>query len=383
VEGGTLFHPFHSFHCFRPLHPAGEQDHVNDRTAVKAHLDKRTLISVGSVVGALHLVGWGGLLAVILPAQQAAGGNVGLVLGLAVSAYTLGVRHAFDADHIAAIDNATRQLIAQGRRASSTGFWFALGHSTVVVLAVLTLTLGVTTFAADIVHEDSTLRQVTGIWGGAVSGVFLLTAGLLNLPALRTLNRMRRANTPEAHNQAELEHVLEHRGVLHRLLRPLSRIVSRPTRMYPIGFLFGLGLDTAASVSLFVLAGTVGPGLHGYTVLVLPVLFTAGMTLFDTTNGIMTSRVYRSASSNPHRSVTFNLAITGVSVAIAFIVGGVGLLSVMIELLGTTESPLRVVQTLDLNFLGVTTAVVFALVLIILTIGPRARPAPTGLRPSR
>jgi nickel/cobalt transporter (NiCoT) family protein len=354
---------------------------VNDLTARQAQSDKRTLIGIGSVIGALHLVGWGGLLAFVLPAQHTSGGNAALLVGLAVSAYTLGVRHAFDADHIAAIDNATRQLVAQGRRASSTGFWFALGHSTVVVLAVLTLTLGVSTFAADIAHEDSTLRQVTGIWGGAVSGVFLLTAGLLNLPALRTLNRMRRANNPEAHGG--LEHVLEHRGVLHRLLRPLSRIVSRPTRMYPIGFLFGLGLDTAASVSLFVLAGTVGPGLPGYTVLVLPVLFTAGMTLFDTTNGIMTSRVYRSASSKPHRTVTFNLAITGVSVAIAFIVGGAGLLSVMIELLGTTASPLRAVPALDLNFLGIATAGFFALIWIVITIGRRGRQATIDLTPSR
>ncbi len=355
---------------------------VTDPTVPSSRSSSRALVGVGVVVGALHLVGWGGLAVFVLPAQQAAGGNAGLLLGLAVSAYTLGVRHAFDADHIAAIDNATRQLVGRGRQAGTTGFWFALGHSSVVVLAVLTLSLGVTTFASELSREDSTLRQVAGIWGGTVSGVFLLVAGLLNLPALRNLNRMRKAHRTGTPAPGDVEVVLDQRGVLHRLLRPVSRIVNRPTRMYPVGFLFGLGLDTAASVSLFVLAGTMGPGLPWYTVLLLPVLFTAGVTLFDSIDGIMMSRVYASTSRNPQRTVRFNLATTAISVAIAFLVGGVGLLSVLTELVGTTASPLLLVGTLDLNFIGVTAAALFAVAWVMVAAGRRIAGQPEKHHPS-
>ena len=335
----------------------------------------RSLTGMGATVLGLHVAGWGALFAWLLPAQAAAGGNAGTLLGLAVGAYALGVRHAFDADHIAAIDNATRRFLTRGRATVTTGFWFALGHSSVVVLSVLALALGVETFAGGLADEDSTLRQAAGIWGGTVSGLFLLTAGLLNLPALRSLHRLRRARGDGPVDEAELHTHLNKRGVLYRVLYPLARRVDRPVKMYPVGFLFGLGLDTAASISLFVVAGTLAPSLPWYSVMVLPVLFTAGMTAFDSADGWMMNRVYRAASVDARRTLDYNLVVTGVSVFIAFLIGGMGLLSVAAEVLRPFGGMLEVVTAVDLNFLGITVIAFFALTWMITIAARRAKPA--------
>ncbi|OMH34549.1 hypothetical protein BGP79_04075 [Tersicoccus sp. Bi-70] len=340
---------------------------------------------VATVVG-LHLLGVGALVLWLLPAQAAAGGNTGVLLGLALSAWALGVRHAFDADHIAAIDNATRRLLARGRPSSTTGFWFALGHSSVVLLAVLGLSLGVASLTGGLADEHSPLREGAGIWGASVSGLFLLTAGLLNVPTLRGLLRLRRtagtrrfrAGTDGAAvDQAALAAHLDRRGVLHRLLRPAARWVNRPAAMYPVGFLFGLGLDTAASIGLFVLAGALAPGLPWYAALVLPVLFTAGMTAFDSADGLLMSRVYRDAAADARRTLDLNLAITAVSVGVAFLVGGANLLGVLNEVLTPltgVPSSLGLLADLDLNVLGVLLAAFSALVWAAILFSRRLRP---------
>jgi high-affinity nickel-transport protein len=335
----------------------------------------RSLTGMGATVLGLHLAGWGALFAWLLPAQTAAGASPGVLLGLAVGAYALGVRHAFDADHIAAIDNATRQFLTRGRTTVTTGFWFALGHSSVVVLSVLLLGLGVETFAAGLANEDSTLRHAAGIWGGTVSGVFLLATGILNLPALGSLHRLRRTMGDGPVDQSQLHTHLNRRGMLHRLLRPITRTVDRPVKMYPVGFLFGLGLDTAASISLFVVAGTLAPSLPWYAAMVLPVLFTAGMTAFDSADGLMMSRIYSRAAGDARRTVDYNIVVTGVSVFIAFLIGGMGLLTVAAEVLQPSGGILEAITAVDLNFLGITVIAFFALVWIINTAARRAKPA--------
>lgn len=344
----------------------------------RAREQVRGLTGMWATVLSLHVLGWGALFAWLLPAQTAAGGSPGVLLGLAVSAYALGVRHAFDADHIAAIDNATRQFLTRGRTTVTTGFWFALGHSSVVVLSVLLLALGVEAFAGNLADEDSTLRQAAGIWGGTVSGMFLLTAGVLNLPALRSLHRLRRTMGNGPVDESELHTHLNRRGVLHRLLHPLTRTVDRPAKMYPVGFLFGLGLDTAASISLFVLAGALAPGLPWYATIVLPVLFTAGMTAFDSADGLMMSRIYSRATGDARRTVDYNIVVTGVSVFIAFLIGGTGLLTVLAELTGSSHGILAAITAVDLNFLGIALIAFFALTWAATAALRKTAPAATG-----
>lgn len=342
-------------------HP-GERPVVStSRTVPPSAAGRRSTTVIGTAVVLLHLVGWGALLALVLGADTPQGGT-GLFVGLALSAYALGIRHAFDADHIAAIDNATRALMARGRESAATGFWFALGHSSVVLVSVLLLALGLEAFAGGLADEGSGLRRAAGIWGGTVSGLFLVTAGVLNLAVLLRLRRARRAARTGTLDAAELDAHLADRGLLHRVLHPVTRVVDHPVRMYPVGFLFGLGLDTAASIGLFVMAGGLAPELPWYAVLVLPVLFTAGMTMFDSADGILMHRVYGWASVDARRRLDYNLTVTTVSVAIAFVIGGTSLLSVLAELVRPTGGALALVAAVDLNFLGMAVIVFFGIV---------------------
>ncbi|MEX5256146.1 HoxN/HupN/NixA family nickel/cobalt transporter [Kocuria arenosa] len=333
----------------------------SSRTVPPSAAGRRGTAVIGAAVLLLHLVGWGALLTLVL-ATDTPQGSTGLFVGLALSAYALGVRHAFDADHIAAIDNATRSLMARGRESAATGFWFALGHSSVVLVSVLLLALGLEAFAGGLADEGSGLRQAAGIWGGTVSGLFLVTAGVLNLAVLLRLRRARRAARTGALEAAELDVHLADRGVLHRVLHPVTRAVDRPAKMYPVGFLFGLGLDTAASIGLFVTAGGLAPGLPWYAVLALPVLFTAGMTMFDSADGILMNRVYGWASEDARRELDYNVTVTTVSVVIAFVIGGTSLLSVLADLRQPTGGALALVAAVDLDFLGVAVIVLFGVV---------------------
>ncbi|MDJ0324756.1 HoxN/HupN/NixA family nickel/cobalt transporter [Cryobacterium sp. PH31-AA6] len=322
--------------------------------------EKRSLLGMGVAVGALHLIGWGALFVFVLPGLARSGGNPAVLLGLAVSAYLLGVRHAFDADHIVAIDNTTRRLIATGRRPVSVGFWFALGHSAVVLVSVVMLVVGINAFAGGLADEGSALRQIAGVWGAAISGLFLILMGALNLSSLTGLRRVLRDIRAGRFVQSELDGHLANRGLINRLLRPMSRLVDAPWKMFPIGVLFGLGLDTAASISLFVFAGVLTPNLPWYAAMVLPIVFMAGMALFDSADGILMNHVYRWASTDPVRKVYYNLIVTGVSVFVAFFVGGMGLMSMLTDL-GVGGGVSTVVAALDLNSLGAILIGLFAL----------------------
>src|SRR3954467_11452929 len=233
------------------------------------------------------------------------------------------MRHAFDADHIAAIDNTTRKLMSDSHVAVSVGFWFSLGHSSVVFGLCLLLALGVKALAGQVENDQSGLQQTTGLVGTAVSGVFLLIIGVLNLVVLRQIVGVFRRMRDGAFDEAELEEHLNNRGLLNRILGRVTRAVTKSWHMYPVGLLFGLGFDTATEVSLLVLAGGAASfALPWYAILVLPILFAAGMSLLDSIDGSFMNFAYGWAFSKPVRKVYYNITITGLSVAVALIIGG-------------------------------------------------------------
>lgn len=296
--------------------------------------DSRTLARLLGVVGALHVVGWGALLLLSGPGSGVAGGVLGL--GLGVTAYAFGVRHAFDVDHIAVIDGATRKLTADGQRPLSVGFWFSLGHSTVVFVLALLLATGAR-FATSLVRDGSGLHDALSTFGTGAAGAFLWVIGLVNLVALAGVLRTRRRLVARTLPDHDLERALHHPpGGLARVLGGLTRSIKHPAQAYPVGLLMGLGLDTATEIALLVLAGTAAIALPWYAVLVLPVLFAAGISLFDTLDGAVMNAAYDWALARPLRKLTYNAVVTGVSVVVALGVGTVQLTSVLSETLGVT-----------------------------------------------
>jgi high-affinity nickel-transport protein len=303
------------------------------------------------VVAALTVAGWTLLAAVVVPQQLDLGDQV-FGLGLGVTAYVLGVRHAFDADHIAAIDNTTRQLLAIGRRPVSVGFWFALGHSTIVFVLAAAVAAGAR-YVVDLTDDASGVRQGLGAVGAGISGLFLYLIGVLNLVALVGIVRYYRRARAGAADPAALDDFLDRRGLFNRLLRPLMRSVRHPAQLFPVGLLFGVGFDTATEVTLLALAGTgAAAGLPWYALLVLPLLFTAGMTLFDTLDGAFMTVAYRWAFAEPIRKLYYNLTITGLSVAVALLIGTVQLVGMLHDRLRWHDPISGWIAGLDLNTVG-------------------------------
>jgi high-affinity nickel-transport protein len=319
-------------------------------------LGPRGLASVtgmAAFIAALHIVGWGTLILVIAPAHYHVGAAGVFGIGLGITAYTLGMRHAFDADHIAAIDNTTRKLMADRQRPVSIGFWFSLGHSSVVFGLCFLLGLGVRTLVGQVENDSSTLQQTTGLIGTAVSGVFLYLIGIINLVILVGIMKVFRQMRQGTYDEAALEQQLNNRGFMNRLLAGVTRAVRKPWQMYPIGLLFGLGFDTATEVSLLVLAGGAAVfNLPWYAILTLPVLFAAGMSLLDTIDGCFMNFAYGWAFSKPVRKVYYNITITGLSVAVALIIGTVELVSILADKLDIKSGPLAAIGGLDLNYVG-------------------------------
>lgn len=316
--------------------------------------DRRSLAGMAAFVALLHLAGFGVLVFLVAPAHYSLGATGVFGVGIGVLAYTLGLRHAFDADHIAAIDNTTRKLLADGgRKPLSVGFWFSLGHSTVVFGLTFLLGVGVRALAGQVGDDSSVLHAVTGVVGSSISGVFLWIIGLVNLGVLvgivAVFRRMRRGE----YDEAELEEHLAKRGVMNRFLGGLTRAVRRPWHIYPIGFLFGLGFDTATEVTLLVLAGGAAAfALPFYAVLVLPVLFAAGMSLLDTVVGVFMNVAYGWAFARPVRKVYYNIMITGLSVAVALVIGTIELVGVLVQETGTTSGPLVAIADVPLDDAG-------------------------------
>jgi high-affinity nickel-transport protein len=285
---------------------------------------RRVGAMTAAVVG-LHLLGWGVFVFVIVPAHYKA-----LGLGVAVTAYTLGMRHAFDADHISAIDNTTRKLMSEGQRPLSVGFFFSLGHSSVVVGLGIAVTAAARSVFHAVNNPKSGLEQGGGLIGTAVSGTFLYLIAAINIVILvgivKVFMEMRRG----LYDEEQLEAQLNARGFMFRFFGRLMRSIRAPWQMYPVGILFGLGFDTATEIAL--LAATAGAAtshLPWYSVLCLPILFTAGMTLLDTIDGSFMNFAYGWAFSRPVRKVYYNIVITGLSVFVAFFIGTVEILGLI------------------------------------------------------
>jgi nickel/cobalt transporter (NiCoT) family protein len=315
--------------------------------------DRRSIAGMAGFVLLLHVVGWGVLLFAVAPQDYQLGSTGVLGVGVGLTAYMLGVRHAFDADHIASIDNTTRKLVGEGRSAVSTGFWFSLGHSSVVFVASLLLVVGVRSVAGVVQDEGNSVGQTLGLVGTLVAGTFLLVIGLMNLVAAIGIAKVFRRMRSGAYDEAELERHLHNRGFLARLLGRVVRRVSKPWHLYPVGLLMGLGFDTATQVALLVLAaGSAAFVLPWYAIMVLPVLFAAGMSLFDTADGVLMTRAYGWAFVKPVRKVFYNLTVTVLSVTVALVIGVLVLAGLLVERLGIDSGPLAWAASLDLGYVG-------------------------------
>jgi high-affinity nickel-transport protein len=303
-------------------------------------------------IALLHIVGWGTLVLLVVP-QQLSVGSQAFGIGIGLTAYTLGMRHAFDADHIAAIDNTTRKLMTHGQRPLSVGFWFSLGHSTVVFGLAFLLALGIRGIAGSVTDEGSTLHDVTGLIGSSVSGAFLYIIAFVNIAAFIAIAKIFRRMRSGTFDEQELEKQLAKRGVLNRFIGRVMRPVSKPWHMYPVGLLFGLGFDTATEIALLVIAGTgAASGLPWYAILCLPVLFAAGMTLLDTLDGSFMHFAYGWAFARPVRKIYYNLTITGLSVLVAVVIGSVQIASLLAEKLGLREGAWGWLGSIDLSAVG-------------------------------
>jgi len=271
-----------------------------------------------------------------------------LLLGTALLAYGFGLRHAVDADHIAAIDNVTRKLMQEGKRPIGVGFFFALGHSTVVIIAVAVIAVTASTLQ----DRFPGLLAVGGVIGTTVSAGFLFIIAMINLMVLvgvyRLFQRVRRGST---YVEDELNVFLAQRGLFGRLFRRLFRLIGRSWHMYPLGFLFGLGFGTATEIALLgISASEAAKGISVWSILVFPALFTAGMSLVDTTDGVLMLGAYGWAFVNPIRKLYYNLTITGVSVVVALAIGSIETLGLVADELGLDGGIWNVVNAANDNF---------------------------------
>lgn len=332
--------------------------------------DRHSIAGMGVFIILLHLVGFGVLLFLVVPARYDLGTSGVYTVGIGVLAYTFGLRHAFDADHIAAVDNTTRKLLGERadteRKPLSVGFWFSLGHSTIVFLLTFLLAAGVKALAGQVEDDSSELHSVTGIIGASVSGVFLWIIGIINLVVLigivAIFRRMRRGSFDEA----ELEAQLNNRGFMNRMLGGLTRAIRRPWQIYPVGVLFGLGFDTATEVGLLVLAGGAAAfNLPFYAILVLPILFAAGMCLMDTVDGVFMNFAYGWAFAKPVRKVYYNITITAISVAVALIIGTIELIGVLVDQAGIESGPLAAIAAIPLDYAGYGIVALFVIAWIV------------------
>jgi high-affinity nickel-transport protein len=291
-----------------------------------------------STVVALHVLGFGIFIAFVVPGHYR-----GLGIGVSVLAYTLGLRHAFDADHISAIDNTTRKLMNDRRgtdkpRPLSLGYWFSLGHSTIVIVIGVGIVVAEKTVFPAVSNTGSGLEMFGGIFGTVVSASFLYLIAVLNVVILAGIWRVFRSMRRGDFDEAELERQLENRGLMYRFFGKWMKAITKEWQIYPVGVVFGMGFDTATEVALLATTALLATrSLPWYSIMCLPILFTAGMCMMDTFDGIFMNVAYGWAFFNPVRKVYYNLAITGLSVAICFFIG-------TIEILGLAPT--------ELNFKG-------------------------------
>jgi high-affinity nickel-transport protein len=289
------------------------------------------LAGMFAVIIALNVIGWFIIIALVAPHHYTVGTKT-FGIGIGLTAYTLGMRHAFDADHIAAIDNTTRKLMGDGKRPLSVGFWFSLGHSSVVFILAFLLSLGVKALVGPVKSDTSKLHHYTGLIGTSVSGTFLFVIAAINVIILVGIMRVFRDMRRGVYDEETLEHHLANRGLMNRILRPIMKSITKPGQMYGVGLLFGLGFDTATEVSLLVLAAAgAASALPWYGILALPILFAAGMSLLDTIDGSFMNFAYGWAFLQPVRKVYYNITITGLSIAVAFVIGTIEIFSLIAQ----------------------------------------------------
>jgi high-affinity nickel-transport protein len=314
---------------------------------------RHTLLMMIAVVAGLHVIGFVTLICWVAPNRYGLGKSGVFTVGIGVTAYTLGLRHAFDADHISAIDNTTRTLMHEGKRPLSVGFWFSLGHSTIVFALAFLISVGDRGLAAPARNGNSELHAATGWIGTCVSGSFLYLVAAINAVILIGIIRVFRDLKSGRFNERELEEQLEKRGFMNRFLGGLTKRVDKPQQMYPIGVLFGLGFDTATEVALLVTAGGAGAaGLPWYAILCLPILFAAGMSLLDSIDGSFMNFAYGWAFSTPVRKVFYNITITGLSVAVALLIGTIEFAGLIMSHLHLSGRFWDRFENININLLG-------------------------------
>jgi nickel/cobalt transporter (NiCoT) family protein len=300
------------------------------------------LSGFGAAVLFLHVLGWG--LFLFYARHNPA------LAGLGSLAYTFGLRHAFDADHIAAIDNTTRKFLQDGKRSMGVGFFFSLGHSTIV----FSLAAGLAIAAKTVNSKIPSFQDYGGYIGASVSGVFLLLIGLLNLVVLLDILGVFRQMKRGVYNEQKLEEALQNQGLMSRFfLRRVGDKIDASWKMYPLGVLFGLGFDTATEIGLLAIAaGVATHNVPFLAVISLPIIFAAGMSLMDTADGAFMSHAYGWAFSNPVRKVYYNITVTSLSVAVALIIGMIELLQVTAAKLSLTGGFWAFLDNLDFGHIG-------------------------------
>ena len=293
-------------------------------------------------VACLHIVGWGLFLyySSRFPAM----------IGLGLAAYLFGLRHAFDADHIAAVDDTVRYMLQAGKQPLGVGFFFSLGHSTIVLALAVAVV-----FAASAIRDQLPWMQDFGsLIGASVSGVFLWIIGLLNLLILLDILKVWRSARAGRHSHAHIDELLAKRGLLYRLFGGrLQKVIRHSWQMYPLGLLFGLGFDTATEIGLLTMtAGAASGDIPAAAALSLPILFAAGMTVMDTTDGVLMAKAYNWAFLNPLRRIFYNITTTGLSIAVALFIGTIQLLQVFRTTLGLQGPFFDFIGAVDFGVMG-------------------------------
>jgi nickel/cobalt transporter (NiCoT) family protein len=313
---------------------------LRESFASMTSVERRRVIGMYASILLLHALGFAVFIAYVLPAHYKLFG-----IGLSVTAYTLGLRHAFDADHISAIDNTTRKAMNQRQdtdkpRPFGFGYFFSLGHSTIVVAIGVGIIVAEKTVLPAVTHSNSSLESFGGTFGTIVSAAFLFLIALLNLIILSGIVRVSRAMRRGEYDEAELEAQLEKRGFFYRFFGRWMNVIDKEWQMYPVGVVFGMGFDTATEVALLTTTALLASEhIPWQAILALPILFTAGMSLMDTSDGLFMNVAYGWAFFNPIRKVYYNLAITGLSVAICIFIGGIETLSLVpLEVHGVSQT---------------------------------------------
>jgi len=307
-------------------------------------------VKIGSIYGSLATV----TAALVLVATMI-GQRYAILAGLGVVSYVLGLRHAVDADHIAAIDNTTRKLLQQGKRSVTVGMWFSLGHSTIVI--ALTAALVFATRA--IINAVPAFESGGAIVGTLISGVFLFIIGLVNvlivLDVYNTFKGLKEGRITEA----KLDDTLRKKSFMNKTFGKLFKIVNEPWQIYPVGVLFGLGFDTATQIALIAISIGISGSVPFWYVIILPLLFTAGMVTIDTSDGISMRCAYGWAFLKPIRKIYYNLTITIISVLVAFTVGGIELIQVIASEVGWTSGFWGWLGNIDFETMGYAIIAIF------------------------